>query len=122
MPDNYARGRIIGDYRRMALYGIDRLIEAKKEDLRNLTGPMTEARIRLREEVEEAVYKRQLRCVGACGLAPVVMIGEKVYGRLQPVDAVSYTHLLSGIGYILKQYVLNSSSGSSTVFFIIKDT
>ncbi|MGL5919177.1 MAG: NAD(P)H-dependent oxidoreductase subunit E, partial [Bacteroidales bacterium] len=27
-----------------------------------------------------------LRCVGACGLAPVVMIGEKVYGRLQPVD------------------------------------
>ena len=27
-----------------------------------------------------------LRCVGACGLAPVVMIGEKVYGRLQPID------------------------------------
>ena len=55
LPDNYARGRIIGDYRRMALYGIDRLIEAKKEDLRNLTGPMTEARIRLREEVAEQI-------------------------------------------------------------------
>ena len=39
----------------MALYGIDRLIEAKKEDLRNLTGPMTEARIRLREEVAEQI-------------------------------------------------------------------
>lgn len=55
LPDNYARGRIIGDYRRMALYGIDRLIEAKKEDLHKLTGPMTEARICLREEVAEQI-------------------------------------------------------------------
>ena len=55
LPDNYARGRIIGDYRRLALYGLDRLIEAKTEDLRGLTGPMTEARIRLREEVAEQI-------------------------------------------------------------------
>lgn len=55
LPDNYARGRIIGDYRRLALYGTDRLIEAKKEDLRNLTGPMTDDRIRLREEVAEQI-------------------------------------------------------------------
>ena len=55
LPDNYARGRIIGDYRRLALYGIDRLIEAKEEDHRNLTGTMTDHLIRLREEVSEQI-------------------------------------------------------------------
>lgn len=55
LPDNYARGRIIGDYRRIALYGINFLIEAKKQDLENITGPMTEAVIRLREEVSEQI-------------------------------------------------------------------
>ena len=55
LPDNYARGRIIGDYRRLALYGIDRVVEAKTEDLHNLTGPMTDERIRLREEVAEQI-------------------------------------------------------------------
>ena len=55
LPDNYARGRIIGDYRRLALYGLDRLIEAKKEDLKKLTSPMTDATIRLREEVSEQI-------------------------------------------------------------------
>ncbi|MCT4616486.1 MAG: formate C-acetyltransferase [Marinifilaceae bacterium] len=59
LPDNYARGRIIGDYRRVALYGIDQLIEFKKEDLRNLTGTMTDDLIRLREEVAE-----QIRALG----------------------------------------------------------
>ena len=55
LPDNYARGRIIGDYRRLALYGLARLIEAKQNDLRHLTSPMTDDRIRLREEVAEQI-------------------------------------------------------------------
>ena len=55
LPDNYARGRIIGDYRRLALYGINRLIEAKQADLRNLLSPMTDATIRLREEVADQI-------------------------------------------------------------------
>lgn len=55
LPDNYARGRIIGDYRRLALYGVDRLIEAKHQNLLRLCGPMTDATIRLREEVSEQI-------------------------------------------------------------------
>ena len=55
LPDNYARGRIIGDYRRLALYGLNRLIEAKQKDLQALVSPMSDERIRLREEVAEQI-------------------------------------------------------------------
>ena len=56
LPDAYGRGRIIGDYRRIALYGIDRLIEEKKKDLLNLENyELTESMIRLREEVSEQI-------------------------------------------------------------------
>lgn len=56
LPDAYGRGRIIGDYRRIALYGIDRLIDEKKNDLISLEKEeLTEEMIRLREEVSEQI-------------------------------------------------------------------
>lgn len=56
LPDAYGRGRIIGDYRRVALYGVDRLIEEKTRDKANLGGrTMTEENIRLSEEVYEQI-------------------------------------------------------------------
>ena len=59
LPDTYGRGRIVGDYRRIALYGLDYLIEEKKKDKANCgCGQMTDDVIRLREEIAE-----QIKCL-----------------------------------------------------------
>ncbi len=88
LPDNYARGRIIGDYRRVALYGINRLIESKKKDLQNQTGPMTDEKIRLREEIAEQIK----------ALAAMIQMGES-YGlelsrpATNAKEAVQWTYM-----------------------------
>ena len=61
LPDAYGRGRIIGDYRRIALYGIDFLQAEKKKEWENLTGPMSAKLIQLREDV--SVQYRALEAI-----------------------------------------------------------
>ncbi|MCB2305073.1 formate C-acetyltransferase [Clostridium estertheticum] len=59
LPDAYGRGRVIGDYRRIALYGLDFLVQQKKKDLKELTGHASDDLIRHREEVS-----MQIRALG----------------------------------------------------------
>lgn len=89
LPDAYGRGRIIGDYRRVALYGVNRLIEEKKKDLNTLLiKPMNEENIRLREEVNEQIKS----------LKKLVKMGE-TYGfdlsmpARNALEAVQWTYL-----------------------------
>lgn len=94
LPDAYGRGRIIGDYRRAALYGIDFLVEEKKKDLAELDGPMTEDRIRLREEVSEQI--RALGAVKEMAASYGVDISKPASNAREAVQA-TYMAYLAGI-------------------------
>lgn len=59
LPDNYARGRIIGDYRRLALYGADQLIAEKKADFEAVAGEMDDDKVRIREEISQQISALQ---------------------------------------------------------------
>lgn len=88
LPDNYARGRIIGDYRRVALYGTDRLIAAKKEDLKEIKGALTDHKVRLREEVAEQIKALQdMKIMAALYGIDISKPAQNAY------EAVQFTYL-----------------------------
>ncbi len=94
LPDAYGRGRIIGDYRRVALYGTDRLIAEKKKDLEALDGPMTDERIRLREDVSMQI--KALKQTAAMAARYGVDITRPAANAREAVQAV-YMGYLAGI-------------------------
>ncbi len=88
LPDAYGRGRIVGDYRRVALYGVDRLIEDKEAEKSHCRQTMTEDVIRNREEISE-----QIRA-----LHELIQLGE-IYGfdirrpAANVQEAIQWTYL-----------------------------
>lgn len=83
LPDAYGRGRIIGDYRRIALYGIDRLIEDKLAQKESTGSTMTDDVIRLREEISEQIVAlkmmKQMAASYGCDISkPAVNVQEAI--------------------------------------------
>lgn len=91
LPDAYGRGRIIGDYRRIALYGVDYLIEEKKKDLKNLKGDMLDELIRTREEVSEQI--RALKDIKAMAASYGADISKPSSNAKEAVQAVYFGYL-----------------------------
>ncbi len=94
LPDAYGRGRIIGDYRRVALYGIDYLIAEKKKDLDALQGDMLDELIRKREEVNEQI--RALSAIKSMAAKYGVDISKPAETAKEAVQAL-YLGYLAGI-------------------------
>lgn len=91
LPDAYGRGRIIGDYRRIALYGIDYLIEEKKKDLKELKGDMLDELIRQREEVNEQI--RALKAMKSMALKYGIDIKDPAKDAKEAVQFVYLGYL-----------------------------
>jgi len=91
LPDAYGRGRIIGDFRRIALYGIDFLIEKKEEEYKSITLPMTEEKIRMREEIREQI--RALKAMVSMASKYGVDISVPSANAHEAVQAVYFGYL-----------------------------
>ena len=91
LPDAYGRGRIIGDYRRIALYGIDYLVDEKKKDLEALQGDMLNDLIRQREEVNMQI--RALAAIKAMAAKYGSDISKPAVTAQEAVQALYFGYL-----------------------------
>jgi len=113
LPDTYGRGRIIGDYRRVALYGTDRLILQKQRDFEALPPQMSEELIRLKEEIHDQI----------AALKDLLVLGNS-YGfdlgrpAKNAFEAVQWTYL-AFLGAMKETNGAANSLGRLNVFFDI---
>ncbi|MEG2353066.1 MAG: formate C-acetyltransferase [Clostridium sp.] len=91
LPDAYGRGRIIGDYRRIALYGMDFLIKDKKSDLKNINTGNLEETIRLKEEVNEQI--RAMMEIKEMSLSYCIDISEPANNAKEAVQFLYFGYL-----------------------------
>lgn len=113
LPDNYSRGRIIGDYRRIALYGIDRLIKSKDTYKKLLEDYSTQEALQLREEIAEQVMAlKEIKELG-------MLYGFDISGPAQNAqEAIQWTYL-GYLAAVKEQDGAAISLGSVSNFFDI---
>ncbi len=113
LPDAYGRGRIIGDYRRVALYGIDFLIKKKEEDKLALNGEMRPEKIRDREEIADQV--KALKALKAMAASYGCDISKPAETAQQAIQALYFGYL----GAVKDQNGAAMSIGRNTTFLDI---
>ena len=113
LPDAYGRGRIIGDYRRVALYGVDYLIRKKEEDKLAINGDMTPEKIRDREEIAEQV--KALKALKAMAASYGCDISRPAETAQEAIQALYFGYL----GAIKDQNGAAMSIGRNTTFLDI---
>ncbi len=113
LPDSYGRGRIIGDYRRVALYGVNALMDQKQQDLKALPIQVTEETIRLREEIHDQI----------AALKDLIILGNSYgFDLTRPAqnafEAIQWTYL-TFLGAMKETNGAANSLGRLNVFFDI---
>ncbi|MBQ7323770.1 MAG: formate C-acetyltransferase [Clostridia bacterium] len=112
-PDGYGRGRIIGDYRRVALYGIDYLVQKKEEDKLMLGGTMTPDKVRDREEISEQI--KALKGLKAMAASYGCDISKPAETAQEAIQALYFGYL----GAVKDQNGAAMSIGRNTTFLDI---
>ena len=113
LPDGYGRGRIVGDYRRVALYGVDYLIQKKEEDKLGMSGAMTPDKVRDREEVSEQI--KALKALKEMAAAYGCDISKPAETAQQAIQALYFGYL----GAVKDQNGAAMSIGRNSTFLDI---